>query len=232
MKAKHLLASLVAMLALLVGSSAMAQGAPEAPKNALKAGESALAFQFPFGGNPYVSSNSDSLGGLLGGLASDSVLGYHYMLTDNIRGGLNVGLNVVGKTTEVGGETQDATSFGLTLAPQINYYTRTRGTVAPYFFGLINFGTFSDGIDETTGDIDEATDDPELNFNPREQTTASLAAGIGAEWFPVTRVSFSGQVGLNVGLLGATQIADGGAVVEPNFGLNLFTSSIAANIYF
>ncbi|QDG54296.1 hypothetical protein FIV42_27185 [Persicimonas caeni] len=231
MKAKHMLASLIAIAALLLGSSAMAQDAPQAPKNALKAGESALAFQFPFGGNPYVSSDSSGLGGLLG-LSNGGVLGYHYMLTDNIRGGLNLGLDVVGTTTEVAGETQDATSFGLTLAPQINYYTRTRGTVAPYFFGLINFSTFSDGIDETTGDIDEANDNADRTFNPREQTTASLAAGIGAEWFPVTRVSFSGQVGLNVGLLGATQVADGGAVVEPNFGLNLFTSSIAANIYF
>ncbi len=229
MKAKHVLASLFATAVLLFASSATAQQ-QQAPRNALKAGESALSFQVPWGGNPYVSSDSSG-SGLLGGLASDSILGYHYMVTDNIRGGLNLGLNIVGTTTEVGDEAEDATAFGLTIAPQVNYYTRTRGTVAPYFFGLINFSTFRDGLDETTGDVDEAADDPELQFNPREQTTASIAAGLGVEWFPVTRFSISGQVGLNIGLLGATQVEEG-AIVEQNFGLNLFTSALAANIYF
>jgi hypothetical protein len=225
MRIKHLLALLSASALLLLSSSAFAQQA-QAPRNALSAGESALSFQVPWGGNPHVQGDTGALGGLggLAGLAGESVLGYHYMLTDNIRGGLNLGLNV--QSRSMGDE--DATAFGLTLAPQINYYTSTRGTVAPYFFGQVLFSTFSDGLDQTTGDFDEAQDDPELAFSQEEQSRLRASLGYGVEWFPVTRFSISGQIGLNLNIL--SQYDDSGA--EEGFGLNLFTSALAANIYF
>jgi hypothetical protein len=207
MSKKGLFGAMLATLMLLFAPTAMAQDG-EAARNALRSGQSALSFATPSGGNPIVPGT----------------LGYHYMLADNMRLGVHLGLNMQATTVEVGDEEESATALGLTLAPQLNYYTSTQGTVAPYFFGLLNLGIFSDGIDETTGD----PDDDENAFNPQEQPTLNIAAGMGAEWFPVTRFSISGQVGLNIAALQQDQ-----SETEKNdFGLNLFTSSLAANIYF
>jgi hypothetical protein len=243
MNMNHVVGILFASALLVFSSSAMAQQA-QAPRNALRAGESALSFQVPFGGNPYAegagpSSGSGALGGLLTGLAGDSVLGYHYMMTDNIRGGLNLGFNLTSttpKSVDANGDitTGDgSTAFGLTIAPQLNYYPSTRGTVSMFYFGQVLFSTFSDGSDTTTGDFEEAVNDTEKTFTPSESSVLNLAGGVGVEWFPVTRFSISGQVGLNVNILSPDEAGAGGAAVtERGIGLNLFTSALAANIYF
>lgn len=239
MKKRHVFAALLGTAVLLFSSLAVGQ---EQARNALKSGESALSFAAPSGGNPYIASeapgDTTGIAEFLAQTGNRSVLGYHYMLTDNIRGGLNLGFNVLGSTIQTpGGDDTDVTSIGVTVAPQVNYYFSTRGTVAPYFFGLFDFSTFSDGNDDTTGDFEEAQDDDTLAFNAAEQTTLDLQLGIGAEWFPVPRFSVSGQVGLNASLLPTDRPlgddpADPDAYQDNSFGINLFTSRIAANIYF
>jgi hypothetical protein len=222
MKMRNLLALMIASALLVLSSTAMAQETtPQAPRNALRAGESALAFQVPSGGNPFVPGT----------------LGYHYMLTDSIRGGLNLGLNLASTTVvpaDPAADETSATQFGLNITPQLNYYTSTRGTVAPYFFGQLSLSTFSDGDDASSGDINEVRDNDDVTrFNANEQTTLGAALGYGVEWFPVTRFSISGQVGLNLNIIGRDQVDPGsGDVTEQGLGFNLFTSSLAANIYF
>lgn len=218
MKTKHVLASLFAAALLLVGSSAMAQEA----HNALRAGQANLSFGVPSGGNPYFTSSATptssagGLGGLFSGLlganAPGGALGYHYMFTDKVRGGLNLAFDLQ--------DTDAATVWNLGLAPQVNYYFgNTKGTVAPFAFGQINFGIHDDGNDQTD-----------------EDPTLGIEGGMGVEWFPVPRFSISGRIGLNLGLLGVSTTAtdaQGNTVsVDQNFGINLFTSSLAANIYF
>lgn len=230
MKKLTLVGLMTAALVLMFSSSAMAQGG-EAPNNALKSGQSALSFGTPGGGNPHVSQRAtgeideDELFTSLFGNVSP-MLGYHYMLADNMRLGVNLGLTVDSLSPRADGA-DDSTAIGFDFAPQFNYYTSTRGTVAPYFFGILHFSTFSDGRDETTGDFDEAEDDAEMTFEASEQSTLDLAAGVGVEWFPVTRFSISGQVGLNLALMQRDSEA-----FERGFGMNLFTSALAANIYF
>ncbi len=242
MKTRRLLATLLALFLVLSASTVMAQGRPNTARNALRAGQSALSFGVPAGGNPYVApsgtTNNSGLGGLTGvllGAGTSSALGYHYMFTNQLRVGLNLGLTIQGTdTTAPGSNTaESATSFGLDIAPQANYYFgNMQGTVVPFWFGQVRLSTFSDGVDSTTGDATEAADNANKTFNPREQTTLSLQAGLGVEWFPVTRFSISGQVGLNLGLLNPTTVNQSGAQVDNKFGFNLFTSALAANIYF
>ncbi|MFP4597040.1 MAG: hypothetical protein ACOC9J_01655 [Persicimonas sp.] len=245
MKKLTLVGLMTAALVLMLSSSAMAQGG-EAANNALRSGQSALSFAVPSGGNPHVdreTASGEPAQGIFGifGAGAGSVLGYHYMVTDQMRAGLNLGFTLSTSTVKTptadGFDEEDATAFGLTLAPQVNYYTSNRGTVAPYFFGQIDFSTFSDGSDSTSGNFDEFVDDDDVTgFNPSEQSTLDLKAGMGVEWFPVTRFSISGQVGLNLALIGqdrpiSEQNPENG-VVERGLGVNLFTSSLAANIYF
>jgi hypothetical protein len=199
MKTKNLLVSLVALTVLLFASTAMAQGTA-APNNALQAGQSALSFSVPSGGNPNTTAGGGGLFGLLFGDAGDEIslgtpaLGYHYMFTNNLRGGIDLGLamNMEGET-----------AYNVLLAPRFNYYTSTVGTVAPYFFGGLRVGFSDDGNDLTD-----------------EETSIGAETGLGVEWFPVTRFSISGEVGLNLNL------------ANPGFSFNLFTSGLAANIYF
>lgn len=240
MKTRHLLASVLALFLVLSASTAMAQGNSQPPRNALRAGQSALSFGVPAGGNPYVSpagtsgnSGLSGLGGLLLGSGSGTALGYHYMVTDRLRAGLNLGLTIQGTNTTntQTNNTQSATAFGLDIAPQANYYWANNvGTVAPFLFGQVRLSTYSDGNDSTTGNVDNV--DATTSFNSQEQTTLSVQAGLGVEWFPVTRFSVSGQVGLNLGLLNPTTVNQSGQQVDNKFGFNLFTSSLAANIYF
>lgn len=194
---------IIASFALLMSATAVAQDGDG--DNALSAGQSALSFTAPFGGNPYVPG----------------ALGYHYMMADNMRLGINLDASLSNR--DVGGD-ETETDWDVGIAPQLNYYTNPESTVSPFFFGLANFGRSDVG-----GDGD---------------TRLNLAGGFGAEWFPVTRFSISGQVGLNLRLLGeedrttitTINIGDDNDLdfgdEDENFGFELFTSSLAATIYF
>src|SRR5690554_2107140 len=131
--------------------------------------------------------------------------GYWMMLTPNVNLGLNVGLGLDPRDgfTDSGEETTDF-YWNLLLAPTLKYYPSTRGNVAMFYFGQLNLG-----LGGGAGEFD----DPGFG----------IAGGLGAEWFPTTRFSISGQAGLGID------------IVRPNqkpFGVGTFTSALAANIYF
>lgn len=188
MKKSLLLLALFAMTTFAFSSSAFAQGV-EAPNNALKAGQHSLSFSVPGGGNPYAGG----------------AFGYWMMLTPNVNLGLNVGLGL-NPTEGLNDDGEETTHYNwdLLLAPTLKYYPVTRGSVAMFYFGQLNFG-----ISSTGGE----TNDPGFG----------VAGGLGVEWFPVTRFSISGQAGLGIDIVRPNQ--------EP-FGVGTFTSSLAANIYF
>lgn len=189
MKKQLLLLAIFAMTTFAFSSSAFAQG-ERAPNNALSAGEHSLSFSVPGGGNPYAGG----------------AFGYWMMLSPNINLGLNVGLGIdprEGFDPDSGEETTNY-FWNILLAPTLKYYPSTRGDVAMFYFGQLNFG-IGGGAGET--------DDPGFG----------IAGGLGVEWFPVTRFSISGQAGLGIDI-----VRPG---LEP-FGVGTFTSALAANIYF
>lgn len=115
-------------------------------------------------------------------------------------GNLNVGFNV-GLALDTG---TDDTSFDILLAPTVRSYVSTDGVVCPFWFGQVNLRLADNGSDDTQ----------ELG----------VAAGVGAEWFPVPEFSISGQVGLGVDVIRPGDL-------DP-VALGSFTSELSAQIYF
>jgi hypothetical protein len=187
------------------------EGAEALPRNSLQKGAWSLSFALP-------------------GSDRDGTLGAWKMVGPRTNLGVFVGVGAIrsdGETDTPAGERETTeTRTSLDVGVQARRYVTDPADVAPFLFGAVSVGTSRQERD------DESAYDSRMSG-----TQAGLSAGVGVEWFPVRRVSISGQTGftVNAGLSdGAQGLPDGGeATYDGTFmGVGTFTSGLTLQIYF
>jgi len=136
--------------------------------------------------------------------------GIRRIMTERINLGLEITFDYAWAETR--GEPLDLKSSGRSMGihPDLRFYLRTTGRIVPFLM-------VAAGIDHAKSPTDESF----LGYLGR--------AGIGAEWFPVDRVSVVGStgVGMTYSHLERTQNRE-----RNNFDLTMFRSAITLNLYF
>lgn len=170
--------------------------------DALSEGRWSFAFELPAGGG--------------------GAIGIWKLISDRTNLGLNLSFAVDRRTTDIssdgGGSSRALTHWDFAAAPALKRYLAARGPVAPYLYGDFSFlysQTTFDPIDAKNWDVD-----------------LGAGAAVGADWFPLSRVSIGGYTGVMVRWRVSEQrhVDVGGRSYD--FSLDTFTSRLFLHVYF
>jgi hypothetical protein len=196
----------------VLAGSAAAQ-TPEHAQDALAPGRQALAFSLPNGGavglGKWKVVAPDRLHGLFLSL---------YARTSVDRGW----------SGQPGSELRQ-TDVRATLGPHFRRYVARSGPVLPFVESAVEVGVAYSRLHEQEPNV--------VYYSNGQQghelsALGSLGTGIGAEWFPLPRVSVSGQVGLRLdGSVGKSSFEPGSMTVW-SVNLTTFTPGLFVQLYF
>jgi hypothetical protein len=114
----------------------------------------------------------------------------------------------------------DQASVSISVGPVLRRYATTRSKVNPFLYGEARAGY--------SFHVRQVSAAPETHT--QQAVIGTVGAGLGAEWFPVRSISFSGQTGLQLG--SQYNYGEFGVHNSEEFGLSVstFTSSLFVNL--
>lgn len=139
--------------------------------------------------------------------------------------GLTLGVSVIGAESESNGSESSVAETDVDLGIALKRYVMEPREVTPFLLGSIAVG----------GRYDRR-DSPQYDETVRS-AQAAVRAAVGVEWFPVRRVSLSGQTGFGmfVGRADVEQEMPDGTTYEgknSQVSFQSFTSALSLHIYF
>lgn len=134
------------------------------------------------------------------------------MISDDTNLGINVRLNR--RSGDVAGSTATK-QFGLSVGPEIRYYTADFGPVVPFIYGSANIGYSKES---EPGD--------------RSAMTLGLGGGLGVEWFPLDNIGISGFTGVVLDHTRHSIRAGGSTMKQSSTMFGTVTSGLSINLYF
>lgn len=152
-----------------------------------------------------------------------SQAGVWKMVDDRTNVGVTVGLNVgVGNAALPSDALVATDEFTVRLGLGARRYAMVTKSVAPFVTGTL----YGSGSHIKLSGEDEGPEQTVTTWG------AGVLGGVGAEWFPVRRVSVSGTTGINLRYTRGTSEASGREFKADELSLGTFTSGLALQIYF
>lgn len=185
---------------------------PDTAVSPLAPGVQSLSFQIDYGGG------------------NSGTFGYWRMRSERTNLGWEIGLGgrqvwTSSKFENDRDADQSATSFFVTAGPRLRRYVNPGGRVVPFVQTGVSLGY---GLQRVRVDGDGA---PTTQRQQGHRANLSGSVGLGAEWFPTSRVSVSGFTGLSTAVEYTN--SEGPSTTQTQWEVNAgtFTTGLAFRIY-